>query len=105
MGLAAAAAKRSRRDSSKDDVFPSAELDWFSRNSYNVALKMCTVWKAGATLRIVQVCSIVSQPNLKRRPKLTFLSLLVSIPSNIMPSKLQTSLCGGFSVISLDAAC
>ncbi|CAO1604556.1 sporulation-specific protein 22 [Xanthoria calcicola] len=55
---AAAAAKRSRRDSSKDDIFPSAELDWFSRNSYNVALKMCTVWKAGATLRIVQVCSV-----------------------------------------------
>ncbi|KAL8759175.1 MAG: hypothetical protein Q9199_000933 [Rusavskia elegans] len=54
---AAAAAKRSRRDSSQDDVFPSAELDWFSRNSYNVALKMCTVWKADATLRIVRACS------------------------------------------------
>ncbi|KAI4281274.1 MAG: hypothetical protein L6R38_003832 [Xanthoria sp. 2 TBL-2021] len=54
---AAAAAKRSRRDSSQDDIFPSAELDWFSRNSYNVALKMCTVWKADATLRIVRACS------------------------------------------------
>ncbi|KAL8927160.1 MAG: hypothetical protein Q9172_001484 [Xanthocarpia lactea] len=53
---AAAAAKRSRRDFGKDDLFPSAELDWFCRNSYNVALKVCTVWEADTTLRVVQAC-------------------------------------------------
>lgn len=60
MVLAAAAAKRSCRDFGKDDLFPSAELDWFSRNSYNVALKVCTVWEADTTLRLVQACLDVS---------------------------------------------
>ncbi|KAL8734705.1 MAG: hypothetical protein Q9166_001361 [cf. Caloplaca sp. 2 TL-2023] len=56
---AAAAAKASQRDPSKTDSFPITELDWFSRNSYNVALKMCTIWKADVTLRMVQACSNV----------------------------------------------
>ncbi|KAL8848508.1 MAG: hypothetical protein Q9221_006467 [Calogaya cf. arnoldii] len=54
---AAAAAKKSRREIREDNLFPSAELDWFSRNSYNITLKMCTVWKAEATLRMLQACS------------------------------------------------
>ncbi|KAL8785377.1 MAG: hypothetical protein Q9213_003383 [Squamulea squamosa] len=58
---AAAAAKKSRLAFSENELFPSTELDWFSRNSYNVALKVCTVWKADATLRIVQACSNVGK--------------------------------------------
>ncbi|KAL8774382.1 MAG: hypothetical protein Q9209_001133 [Squamulea sp. 1 TL-2023] len=68
---AAAAAKKSRLGSCKNESFPSAELDWFSRNSYNVALKVCTVWRADATLRIVQACSNVGKiaENVKEPPE------------------------------------
>ncbi|KAL9641268.1 MAG: hypothetical protein Q9204_000167 [Flavoplaca sp. TL-2023a] len=79
---AAAAAKRLRRDPSKDDTFPCAELDWFSRNSYNLALKMCTVWRADATLRIVQVCSNVNKTagQVKRTPKANSLKFIDLYP-------------------------
>ncbi|KAL8706805.1 MAG: hypothetical protein Q9201_000176 [Fulgogasparrea decipioides] len=53
---AASTAKASRRDPSSYGAFPVAELDWFSCNIYNLALKMCTQWKAEATLRLVQAC-------------------------------------------------
>ncbi|KAL8738134.1 MAG: hypothetical protein Q9181_001040 [Wetmoreana brouardii] len=53
---AASAAKTSRRDPSSYNAFPVAELDWFSCNIYNIALKMCTLWKAETTLRLVQAC-------------------------------------------------
>ncbi|KAI4188862.1 MAG: hypothetical protein L6R41_001883 [Letrouitia leprolyta] len=54
---AAVVAQASRlQDSETKDDFSIAELDWFSRNSYNLALNICTKWKAGATLRIVQAC-------------------------------------------------
>ncbi|KAL8919345.1 MAG: hypothetical protein Q9208_006844 [Pyrenodesmia sp. 3 TL-2023] len=56
---AAAAAQAWQQDTSTADAFSPAELDWFSRNSFNLALKMCTTWKAEATLRIVQACSTV----------------------------------------------
>ncbi|KAL8695175.1 MAG: hypothetical protein Q9218_000343 [Villophora microphyllina] len=51
------AAKASRRDLTANDAFPWQEIDWFSRNSYNLAIKMCAVWEAGATLRMVQASS------------------------------------------------
>ncbi|KAL8654418.1 MAG: hypothetical protein Q9210_001512 [Variospora velana] len=43
----------------KENVFSTVELDWFSRNSYNLALRLCTLWKAESTLRIVKACSVV----------------------------------------------
>ena len=52
---AADQAKTSRQDATTD-VFSLAELDWFSRNSYNLALKVCTSWDPGQTLRLVQSC-------------------------------------------------
>ncbi|KAL8960327.1 MAG: hypothetical protein Q9193_002951 [Seirophora villosa] len=41
----------------KAEVFPMVELDWFARNSYNLALRLCTLWKAESTLQIVRACS------------------------------------------------
>lgn len=52
---AAIRAKASKRDPANDS-FTLAELDWFSRNSYNLALKACTSWPAEQTLRLSQVC-------------------------------------------------
>ncbi|KAL8943366.1 MAG: hypothetical protein Q9211_001005 [Gyalolechia sp. 1 TL-2023] len=52
---AVAEASQQQGPGAKDD-FPIAELDWFSRNSYNLALNICTMWEAGSTLRIVQAC-------------------------------------------------
>lgn len=52
---AAAQIKIARRDP-KDTMFSMAELDWFSRNSYNLALKYCTVWEPSQTLGLLQTC-------------------------------------------------
>lgn len=52
---AATRAKASKRDPA-NDVFSLAELDWFSRNSYNLALKACTSWPSRQTLRLSQAC-------------------------------------------------
>lgn len=52
---AAVCAKGSKRDPASD-LFTLAELDWFSRNSYNLALKACTSWPPGQTLRLSQAC-------------------------------------------------
>ncbi len=52
---AAVRAKASKRDPA-NDLFSLAELDWFSRNSYNLALKFCTSWAPGQTLRLSQAC-------------------------------------------------
>lgn len=52
---AAKQAKTSRRDS-KDELFSLAELDWFSRNSYNLALRVCSDWSPQETLRLVSAC-------------------------------------------------
>ncbi|KAL8812532.1 MAG: hypothetical protein Q9200_000967 [Gallowayella weberi] len=103
---AAAAAKTSRRGSSKDDTFPSKELDWFSRNSYNVALKMCTSWPPKATLRIVRACSNVSGDvmEIKGMSEADRSSSSISTPMITVPRKLQISPCAVYSVISLDAA-
>ena len=50
---AATQAKRSRR-LEKDNLFTLVELDWFSRNCYNLTLKFCTAWLPQQTLRLVQ---------------------------------------------------
>ena len=51
--VAATKAKMSRK--SKDSqLFPTIELDWFSRNSYNLALKSSATWEPRQTLRLLQ---------------------------------------------------
>ena len=52
----AAAQVRLARRGSKEKLFSMAELDWFSRNSYNLALKYCTVWEPSQTLGLLQTC-------------------------------------------------
>ncbi|KAA6414480.1 MAG: hypothetical protein FRX48_01229 [Lasallia pustulata] len=52
---AAAQIKLTRRDR-RDETFSMVELDWFSRNSYNLALKYCTVWEPSQTLGLLQTC-------------------------------------------------
>lgn len=39
-----------------NQVFSLAELNWFSRNSYNLALKVCIKWEPPQTLTLVQAC-------------------------------------------------
>ncbi len=62
---AASMAKRFQREQ-HTEVFTVAELNWFSRNSYNLALKVCARWKAEQTLRIlrcgIQVGALSSLP-------------------------------------------
>lgn len=53
---AAAVQARTSRRSAANDLFSLAELDWFSRNAYNLALKFCTSWSPEQTLRLVQSC-------------------------------------------------
>ena len=52
---AAVKAKRSRSNPS-NGLFSSAELDWFSRNSYNLGMRKCTVWVPRQTLRLLKTC-------------------------------------------------
>ena len=46
-------AKRSRQQD-KDIVFTVNELDWFSRNSYNLSLRVCHIWPPHQTLRMLK---------------------------------------------------
>ena len=70
---AAAEAKLSRLEQQHQDEQPFTinELNWFSRNSYNLALKFCTEWEPGQLLRIVQACIQVWQEMILWRPPLT----------------------------------
>ena len=52
---AAMRAEASKRDAA-DNLFSSSELDWFSRNSYNMALKICTSWSPQQTIRLTRAC-------------------------------------------------
>ena len=52
-GGAAIQAKRSR-EQVNDKVFTINELDWFSRNCYNLSLKICGIWPPQYTLRLMQ---------------------------------------------------
>ena len=40
----------------EDSLFTLAELDWFSRNSYNLALKNCTDWPPESVSSLVTSC-------------------------------------------------
>lgn len=56
--VAAAKAKMLRK--SKDSpLFSTLELDWFSRNSYNLALKSSATWDPRQTLRLLQASTKV----------------------------------------------
>ncbi|KAL8797191.1 MAG: hypothetical protein Q9195_000658 [Heterodermia aff. obscurata] len=37
----------------KNETFPTAELDWFSRNCYNLAVKACAEWEPRETQRLI----------------------------------------------------
>ncbi|KAI9718236.1 MAG: hypothetical protein M1812_004226 [Candelaria pacifica] len=52
---AAIQAKQSRKDPT-NQVFTITELDWFSRNSYNLSLSSCAKWYPKQTLRLLQAC-------------------------------------------------
>jgi len=53
MSTAATQAKISRK-TTPNQLFSVVELDWFSRNSYNLALKSCAEWSPRQTLRLLQ---------------------------------------------------
>ena len=42
------------------EVFSVSELNWFSRNTYNLSLKVCASWKPRYTLRLLRCCIQVS---------------------------------------------
>ena len=50
----AATQARRLREQVNDSVFTIAELDWFSRNCYNLSLKVCHIWPPQQTLRLMQ---------------------------------------------------
>ena len=52
---AAAQAKIRRRDPANQS-FDLSELDWFSRNTYNLALKVCGEWSPPQTIRLIHSC-------------------------------------------------
>lgn len=57
----AAVQARTSKRSAANNLFSLTELDWFSRNTYNLALKFCTIWTPEQTLRLVQSCLKVSR--------------------------------------------
>ena len=59
------------------------ELDWFSRNSYNIALKNCAEWSPTQTLRLLQACLEVKSAISPFKEILTFLQFIDQYPSNI----------------------
>ncbi|KAI4860640.1 SPO22-domain-containing protein [Hypoxylon rubiginosum] len=56
------AIQRDPRDGQGNKLFTVEELNWFSKNSYNLAVKNLRVWHLRQTIRIFQCClSIISQ--------------------------------------------
>ena len=52
---AATQAKESRKNT-QNSLFTLSELDWYSRYSYNLALKNCTVWDHKSIIRMIATC-------------------------------------------------
>ena len=48
---------RDSRRNEEETTFSQRELDWFSRNSYNLALQVCPRWAPFQTLRLVTSCT------------------------------------------------
>ena len=40
----------------QDSLFTVAELEWFSRNSYNLCIKNCSLWPPQSTARLIASC-------------------------------------------------
>ncbi|XXG97783.1 hypothetical protein Hte_004096 [Hypoxylon texense] len=56
------AIRRDPRDNQGNKLFTVEELNWFSKNSYNLAVKNMRIWHLRQTIRIFQCClSIISQ--------------------------------------------
>ena len=86
---AAVQAKVARRDS-KDSLFSLSELDWFSRNSYNLALQFCMTWTPPQTLRLVQACLKVLRRHIYNHGNLLIGSQLLDLyPSDIEVSIIE----------------
>ena len=50
---------------SSDSPFSILELEWFSRNSYNLALQSCTAWDPQLIMRLLNSCIKVRDSVLK----------------------------------------
>ncbi|PGH36716.1 hypothetical protein GX50_00376 [[Emmonsia] crescens] len=44
------------RDQPNGSPFSISEMEWFSRNSYNLAVKYCTIWNTSPVLSLVSTC-------------------------------------------------
>ncbi|KAI1474952.1 SPO22-domain-containing protein [Daldinia eschscholtzii] len=56
------AIQRGPRNSDGDKIFTVEELDWFGKNTYNLAVKNVSIWQPRQSIRIFQCClSIISQ--------------------------------------------
>ncbi|KAK6955428.1 hypothetical protein Daesc_003065 [Daldinia eschscholtzii] len=56
------AIQRDPRNSDGDKIFTVEELDWFGKNTYNLAVKNVSIWQPRQSIRIFQCClSIISQ--------------------------------------------
>ncbi|OJD17226.1 hypothetical protein AJ78_02663 [Emergomyces pasteurianus Ep9510] len=44
------------RDQRQSNPFSISEMDWFSRNSYNLAVKYCTIWDTSPVLSLLSTC-------------------------------------------------
>ncbi|BFZ64485.1 sporulation-specific protein 22 [Saitoella coloradoensis] len=55
---AAVYAKQARQkpDGQKSQQFGLKELDWFSKNAFNFAVKACTSWPSESVVRLAEVC-------------------------------------------------
>lgn len=77
---ASSMAKKLQREQ-HTEIFTVAELNWFSRNSYNLAVKVYARWKPQPTLRILRCCIQVYQAfNLRVLEGYPIIDSLVSRP-------------------------
>ncbi|PGH05766.1 hypothetical protein GX51_02737 [Blastomyces parvus] len=60
------------RNQSNHNPFSISEMEWFSRNSYNLAVKYCTKWDTSPVLSLVNTC----------------IKFLDMYPSNLSPKQL-----------------
>jgi hypothetical protein len=54
--IAVTAIRKSRKTSSTEIVWTVAELDWFSKNSYNTSIKHISTWPPVYVLRMLECC-------------------------------------------------
>ncbi|EQL38157.1 hypothetical protein BDFG_00534 [Blastomyces dermatitidis ATCC 26199] len=63
------------RNQTNDNPFSVSEMEWFSRNSYNLAVKFCTKWDTSPVLSLVNTC----------------IKFLDMYPSNLSPKQLYAA--------------